>query len=96
MENIIRHIPKIIPRAHHHPTAKPKALVKHFINLHTLPNDLILDPFMGSGVTLVAAKEMGRRAIGVELEEKWCREAAEACGVVDLRLVRAAEENGRV
>lgn len=59
-----------------HPTAKPLTLVRQWVELFTDPGDLILDPFMGSGTTLRAAKDLGRKAIGIELEEKWCEGAA--------------------
>jgi site-specific DNA-methyltransferase (adenine-specific) len=65
-------IPKIIPRASHHPTEKPVALMARCIEIFSLPGDLILDPFAGRGTTLVAAKALGRRAIGIEIEEEWC------------------------
>ena len=58
-----------------HPTQKPLRVMR--ICLGMLPNGTILDPFMGSGTTLVAARLEGRRAIGIELEEKWCQVAVD-------------------
>lgn len=60
-----------------HPTAKPLSLLRELILLFTDPGETILDPFGGSGTTLRAAKDLGRKAIGIELEEKWCEVAAE-------------------
>jgi DNA modification methylase len=75
IENIIRNIPKIIPLAKDHPTPKPQALMQHFIQLHSERGDLVLDPFMGAGTTLAAAKLLGRRAIGIELNVSYCEMA---------------------
>ena len=49
-----------------HPTEKPVALMKELVRLFTNPGDVILDPFMGSGSTGVAAIELGRRFVGIE------------------------------
>lgn len=49
---------------------KPEPLMRDI--LAWLPGDLILDPFMGSGTTLRAAKDLDRRAIGIEIEERYC------------------------
>lgn len=59
-----------------HPTQKPEWLMGAIIQQHTNPGDLIVDPFSGSGTTLVAAKHAGRRAVGVELNERYCEAAA--------------------
>ena len=59
-----------------HPCEKPAPLLQHMIETSTRPGALILDPFAGSGSTLVAARNVGRRAIGVELEERYCETIA--------------------
>jgi len=58
-----------------HPTQKPVALMKWCLSF-AAEAQLILDPFMGSGTTLRAAKDLGRKAIGIEIEERYCEIAA--------------------
>jgi site-specific DNA-methyltransferase (adenine-specific) len=62
------------PENVYHPTQKPVWLMSRAINNHEA--DVVLDPFMGAGSALLAAKELGRRAIGIEIEEKYCEIAA--------------------
>lgn len=58
-----------------HPTEKPVGLIANLITAVTKPDDLILDPFAGSGSTLVAAKKSGRRFIGAELDDEYYEKA---------------------
>ena len=67
-----------------HPAAFPVALPGWFIKLFTAPGDLVLDPFMGSGSTLVAAAALGRRGIGVDTDELFCDAARDRLGLVSL------------
>ena len=60
-----------------HPTQKPVLLMSYLAQTYSAGAQTILDPFMGSGTTLVAAKQLGRKAIGIELEEKYCQIAVD-------------------
>ena len=59
-----------------HPSPRPIDTMRHIIACAAAEGELILDPFMGSGTTLRAAKDLGRRAIGIEIEERYCEIAA--------------------
>jgi len=68
-----------------HPTQKPISLMKWCLGF--FPDaQTILDPFMGSGTTLRAAKDLNRKAIGVELEERYCEIAAKRMSQMVLEL----------
>ena len=68
-----------------HPSQKPIALMKWCIQ-KSQTEGVILDPYMGSGSTLRAAKDLGRKAIGIELKEKYCEIAANRMSQLAMRL----------
>jgi len=59
-----------------HPTPKPYKLFCDLIKQYSIYNNLVIDPFLGSGTTLRAAKDLQRKSIGIEIEEKYCEIAA--------------------
>jgi adenine-specific DNA-methyltransferase len=76
-------------RSAQHPNQKPLGTIAKIVAAYSKPLDCIVDPFAGSGTTLVAAQVLGRHAIGIEIEERYCEITAK-------RLLQAkAEKEGR-
>lgn len=69
-----------------HPTQKPLELIKKLIELTTKKGSIILDPFMGSGTTAVACKQLGRSFIGFEISKEYCELAQKRVNKVNERL----------
>jgi len=61
-----------MPENTDHPTQKPEKLIAKMILASSRPGDLVLDPFLGSGTTSVVAKKLGRRYVGIEIEDEYC------------------------
>ncbi len=70
-----------------HPTQKPLSLLTYLILTYSNLDEIILDPFLGSGTTCFAAKQLGRKSIGIEIEERYCEIAARRLsqGVLELK-----------
>ncbi|HZD70340.1 MAG TPA: DNA methyltransferase [Actinomycetes bacterium] len=72
---VVRGFPPVGPQRLH-PTEKPADLLGYFIAKHCPPGGTVLDPFAGSGSTLLAAWQLGRCGIGVEIDQRYCQVAA--------------------
>lgn len=68
-----------------HPTIKPLELVRRHICHATRENDVVLDPFIGSGTTAVACRECSRRYIGIEIDPRWHKVAVDRLDGIDAR-----------
>lgn len=79
-----------------HPTQKPLPLLRDIVGLFSSPGEIVCDPFCGSGTTGVACAKMGRRFIGIEVNEKWmdlsCRRIEEAYRQADLFIEKPKKE----
>lgn len=78
-----------------HPAAFPEALVNMILTVYSDPGDLVLDPFLGSGTTAWCCKKLGRKCIGYEVEEKYCKIAADRCRQQRLDDISEAEQNNK-
>jgi site-specific DNA-methyltransferase (adenine-specific)/site-specific DNA-methyltransferase (cytosine-N4-specific) len=76
-----------------HSAAFPEALPEWFIKLFTRENDTVLDPFMGSGTTLIVANRMRRNSIGIEIMPEYCAAVRKNLMPVTLCLFESKQEN---
>jgi DNA modification methylase len=79
-----------------HPAPFPVALPRRLIELYTYRGDLVLDPFMGSGTTGVAALQTGRHYAGYEVDEQYRHRAIERCAEEERRLARTTRPQPRI
>jgi len=69
-----------------HPAVFPRELPYRLMKLYTWQGDIVLDPFAGSGTTLVVGLELGRKVVGIEVEERWCEVAVRRLKMVSRKL----------
>jgi len=77
-----------------HSAVFPVELPRWFIKLFTQPGDVVLDPFLGSGTTAVAAIQLGRRYIGIDLNQEYINLSLERISEIQIRLPNVAENDG--
>jgi site-specific DNA-methyltransferase (adenine-specific) len=82
--NVLR-FPAVHESQRVHPTEKPVKLLHTLLSVVTPPGGPVLDPFAGAGSVLIAARDLGMRAIGIDSDERWCEQAARrlAQGMLD-------------
>lgn len=79
-----------------HPTQKPLQLMCWCLENYSKPDNLILDPFCGSGTTCVAAKMLGRRFIGIDISEEYCKISRQRLETVDTGIPVKEQKSGQI
>jgi site-specific DNA-methyltransferase (adenine-specific) len=81
-----------------HPTQKPLELMSWILHNYSIADDSILDPFLGSGTTCIASKQLGRKSIGIEISERYCEIAAKRLSqtVMQLEIEREPIKQGEL
>ncbi|GAI66047.1 unnamed protein product, partial [marine sediment metagenome] len=74
-------------RGNYHPTCKPIKLMSYLITLGSRPGDIVLDPFLGSGTTAIAAKMLKRHFVGYEIDPEYCKIAEARLSAVQEQLI---------
>jgi DNA modification methylase len=77
-----------------HPTMKPVSLVAYLIKNSSKQDDIVLDTFLGSGTTMVASHQLGRKCYGMELDPKYCKVIIDRMKLLDSSIV--IKKNGEV
>jgi site-specific DNA-methyltransferase (adenine-specific) len=84
-QNLCKNVWKVQPAQRRgHPAPFPEELPLRCIRLSTFPGEIVVDPFAGSGSTLLAARALGRKAVGIEKSERYCELAARRLAQGDL------------
>jgi len=81
-------------RSKEHPTMKPVSIVGYLIKNSSKEDDIILDTFLGSGTTMVASHQLGRKCYGMELDPKYCKVIIDRMKLLDSTIV--IKKNGEV
>ncbi|MBN1816712.1 MAG: site-specific DNA-methyltransferase [Sedimentisphaerales bacterium] len=76
-----------------HPCQMPEILLARIISVSTKPEDIVLDPFVGSGTTAVTAKKLGRRFVGLDISETYVENARKRVSEVDVETASRTEED---
>lgn len=77
-------------KGNEHPAPMPSQLAEHLVAVSSWPGAVVLDPFAGSGTTLLAARKLGRQSVGIELNPEYCAMAAKRCQQLSLLAEPAA------